>query len=227
MNIEDTKNRSTSIILLSLAGLALISLGCGLTKLEIFSHSEILEDEDRRSALNTLEALDRRATNEAKPPIIDEELKPNSAQEYAWQFGVRCIDAPGDAPCPLDACVVASDQYSARYTVTSELYGKANPDDYQCSASFSFTNNSNDELALMTYYPDIKSWNSVFIQANQVVDWGQVLVSYSRKDGVETIQQGATQIIVTYYNPHCDWLEHTEPGLQKNIVTLTQPCIPD
>lgn len=226
MNTTDTQKRKKTIVFLILAGISLISLGCGLTKGEIFSRSEILEDEDRASALNTLEALERRATNAAKPPIINEELKPNSAQEYAWQFGGRCIDAPGDDPCPLDACVVAADQYSAVYSLTSELFGKANPDDYQCTAYLRFTNNSDDEMALMTYVSATNNWNEMLIHANQVVDGGNWFVSYSRKDGEVSVIPGISDIIVTYYNSHCDWLAHTEPGLQKYIVPLAQPCIP-
>jgi len=186
-----------------------------------------MDDTERESVVNTAVSINAEATARSLPPVIDDELIPNSAQEYAWQFGTRCIDAPGEDPCPLDACVVATDQYNANYTVTSELFGKANTDNYQCCAAFSFTNNSADEIALMAYYPEINSWRSTLIHQNSVVNWENCSVSYSRHDGEVSVIEGINQIIVTYYNPHCDWLEHSEQGLQKYIVNIARPCIPD
>jgi len=227
MKLSGRPKRNLPLSLLLLAGLVFITLGCGLSNFEIWSASRILEDDERASVLNTAAAINAEATAQSLPPVIDEELLTNSAQEYAWQFGTRCIDSPGDDPCPLDACVVAADQYSASYNVTSELFGKANPDNYQCCADFSFSNNTDDEMALMAFYPAIDTWNSTQIHANSVVDWGNCSVSYSRHDGEVSVIEGISQIIVAYYNPHCDWLEHNEPGLQKYIVPIERPCIPD
>jgi len=39
-------------------------------------------------------------------------------------------------PCPIDACNGYAGQYSAKSKVTSGLFGKKNPNDYQCCAGF-------------------------------------------------------------------------------------------
>ena len=66
--------------------------------------------------------------------------------ENGSAFASKCLNSSGDSPCPIEACVVFPGEYTVKNVVTTELFGKANPNDYACCADFQFTNNSGVDL---------------------------------------------------------------------------------
>lgn len=141
-------------------------------------------------------------------------------------FGSTCLNAPGTEPCSIDACVVYKGEYTGKNVVTNELFGKANPNDYQCCADFQFTNNSG--VALMgfehhvTEYSD--NWFFKLYPVENSEQTGNCLNFFTRKDGVETLSPGVTEIVVLYANPHCDWIQWDEPGLAQYRVPVEPGC---
>jgi len=158
--------------------------------------------------------------------VVNEWLEPNSALEYAWEMGVRCIDAPGSDPCPVESCVPAGDQYTAVLEVTTQLFGKANPDDYSCGADYTFTNNSGSNLLV---------WHNIWGREGDVVTVNAIKLAkddiyyeyhynyYDRHDGKVTFQK-IPKIYVLYDNPHCDWIQFGDSKLEKISVNLMNPC---
>lgn len=157
---------------------------------------------------------------------IDEELKPNSAQEYVWQMGGKCIDSPGTDPCPLEACIVKSDLYSAVLEISNELFGKSNPDNYQCIGDFHFTNNSGYDVLLWHIKDEneggVLSFYSLSITKDELYKQPG-MVNYSRHEGVVTYQK-FNEFFVIYDNPHCQWVQYPDPKLEKYKVKLASPC---
>lgn len=141
-------------------------------------------------------------------------------------FASKCLNSPGTEPCPIDACVVYQGLYTAENEVTSELFGKANSNDYQCCAEFQFTNNSGVDLMgfehRVTEFDD--NW---YFQLYPVVNPkqpGNCSNYFTRKDGEEMVSKGVAEIIVLYANPHCDWIQWDEPGLVKYRVPIEAGC---
>ncbi len=218
------KVKSISLIILAVTGFA--TLGCNLSNAEIWGASRILEDDEREMVVNTAAAINQEATNRAEPPVSEEALEPNNALEYSWQMGVRCIESPGNDPCPLEACIPASDQYNAVLEKTVELFGKANPDNYECGADFRFTNNSgmnlliwansvSNEDDLITIFPWKVAKDDIIEEHNYTF--------FSRHEGVVTYRN-ITDFYVLYDNPHCEWIQYGDPELGKFAVELMNPC---
>lgn len=168
---------------------------------------------------------DRKA-KETHQVIVDDDLLPNSAQEYAWQMGDRCINAPGSDPCPLEACVVNKDQYTVEFAPPYELFGKANPDNYYCGAAFRLTNNSGTNIVvwqnILSNIDNLTAVNVVEIEADDIFEESHVNY-YDRHDGLVTFRT-IPKMYVLYNNPHCDWIEYVNPKLDKFAVTLVNPC---
>ena len=199
-------------------------LGCNLTKFTIYSASSILEDDAREIVVNTAASVLDDLQNTPKPPRAEENLLPNSAQEYAWQMGERCIDAPGEDACPLDACVAKPDQYSATLELNTELFGKANPDNYSCGANYRFINNSGSDLYVMHQISghDGTIIPSMIIAKDEIYEEYHFNY-YSRHEG-KIMYQSLANILVLYDNPHCYWLQNGDPELSKYIVEIMNPC---
>ena len=141
-------------------------------------------------------------------------------------FESKCLNSPGTAPCPIDSCVVFEGLYTAKNVITSELFGKANPSDYQCCAEFQFTNNSGVDLMgfehAVTEYED--NWILMLYPKKNPEQLGNCWNYFTRKDGQETFSKGVTEVIVLYANPHCDWIQWDEPGLDKYHVPVEAGC---
>ncbi len=213
-------------VLFFLPFLLFFLLGCNLSRY-ITSYLYDPERKDDTSLRFALEA-DAEATAAAKPirEWAEEEPLPNSAQEYAWQMGVKCIESPGADPCPLDACIVSADQYSVVLDLSNELFGKRNPDNYQCMADLQFTNNSGQDV-LFWYIKDeneggLLSMYSIGIAKDELYEEPGI-VDYSRHEGVITYRQ-LKEIFVIYDNPHCQWIQYPDPKLEKFKVKITSPC---
>lgn len=103
----------------------LFTLGCRLFSAEYWVHR--LDDPESDPGSASLPADTNEAVSESN-------------------FGSKCLNSAGDSPCPVEACVVYKGEYTAKYEVASELFGKANPSDYQCCADFQFTNSSGVDL---------------------------------------------------------------------------------
>lgn len=206
--------------------LLFLVLGCNLTKLYIFSASSVLEDEERDLVLKTAFTVIDEATNPVKPPGENDEPLPNSALEYAWQMGVRCIDAPGNDPCPIDACVVAVDQYQFSLEISNELFGKKNPDDYACSADFRLTNVSGTDINIWFHQVmlDQDIWLNYQLPADDLFESNDINF-YTRKDGAE-MQARVSELFVVYDNPHCAWVVREDTKAQKYMVPILNPCGP-
>jgi len=211
--------------LLILAAMLVFLLGCKLFDGAI----ALIEDQETKDTLIGL-ALDviteRRKANENRGEFVDEELKPNSAQEYAWQMRDRCINAPGSDPCPLEACMVAGDQYTVKFATPTELFGKANPDNYSCGADYQFINNSGSNLLvwhnIRSSDDNLIAVNVVKIEADSIFEqyhWNY----YVRHDGRVTFRT-IPEIYVLYDNPHCNWIEYIDPELKQHVVKLMNPC---
>ncbi len=141
-------------------------------------------------------------------------------------FESKCLNSPGTAPCPIDSCVVFEGLYTAKHVVTSELFGKANPSDYQCNAEFQFINNSGVDLMgfehRVTEYDD--NWYFTLYPVENQDELRGSINFFNRKDGQETYSQGVSEIVVLYANPHCDWIEWDEPGLVKYRMPVEAGC---
>lgn len=150
----------------------------------------------------------------------------NSKSTTDSSFGSKCLNSPGTEPCPIDACVAYKGEYTAKHVVTSELFGKANPSDYQCCAEFQFTNLSGVDLLVIEHwvsqYED--NWYSRLYPVQNPPQPGNCSNSFTRKDGNETIAKGVTEIIVLYDNPHCDWIEWDDPELLKYRQPVEAGC---
>lgn len=208
MNNKNASNRSIGSIII--ACVILFSLGCNLFSPNYWVHR--LDDEEATQA------------EEPKPidsPTIDESGTDSS-------FGSKCLNSPGDAPCPIDACVVYKGEYSAKNVVTSDLFGKANSSDYQCCAEYQFTNNSGVDLMAIEHLVT-EFDNNWYIKLYPAKNPGQPINCsnyFNRKDGIETFSKGVAEIVVLYANPHCDWIEWDEPGLAVYRVPIEAGCYP-
>lgn len=186
----------------------LITLGCSLFSANYWVHRLDDDTADQES-----ESIPATATINAE-----------SANDSS--FGSKCINSPGTEPCPVDACVVDESLYSVKNMISTELFGKANPTDYQCCADFQMINNSH--LALVgfehrvTEYAD--NWIFVEYPEGNTEQSGFCLNSFSRKDGKETLSIGVTEVIVLYANPHCAWIQWDEPGLVQHRVPVEPGC---
>lgn len=138
----------------------------------------------------------------------------------------KCLDTPGIAPCPIDACVVDGSHFSARNEISTELFGKANPSDYQCCADFHLINNSGVELMGFEHRvtENDNNWFFIVYSVDNAQHSSSCLNSFSRKDGKETFSKGVVEFVVLYANPHCDWIEWDEPGLIKYRVPVEAGC---
>ncbi len=203
MNNSFNFHKHKVVFLFLLAGLVVLLMGCKLFSMEYWTY--------------------RLDTGEETLPT-ETSASGDSPTGEASQFGVRCLDSPGDKPCPIEACVVTPDQFSATYEITSELYGKANPSNFSCCAGYRFDNKSNKEL-LVLYH-----WNS-----ESEDGWGTRLITeddntdtcgnyYSQHEGKVTYTKGVTEVVVLYANAHCDWIESDDPGLKKYVVPVLGPC---
>lgn len=144
-------------------------------------------------------------------------------------FGSKCLTSPGAEPCPIDACIVYEDQYTAKNMITSELFGKANPGDYQCCAEFQFTNNSGADLMIFEHHVTEYADNWIFqLHSVENPEQPENCTNYfTRNDGKETLSMGVTEIVVLYVNPHCDWIQWDEPRLDKFRVPVAAGCYPN
>ena len=186
----------------------LFTVGCNLFSVNYWVHRL---DDDQTDQLPV--SLPTTTTNNAGP-VTDS------------SFGSTCLDSPGAEPCSIDACVVYKGQYTAKYVVTNELFGKANPSDYQCCAEYQFTNNSGVDLMgfehQVTEFAD--QWFFMLYPVNNPQQLGNCSNNFSRKDGKETFSKGVTEIVVLFANPHCDWIQWDEPGLVKYRVPIEAGC---
>ena len=155
---------------------------------------------------------------------IAAEVNPEPATDSS--FGSKCLDSPGTEPCPIDACVVYKGEYTASYVVTSELFGKKNPSDYQCCAEFQFANNSGVDLMIFEHHKTEfdDNWYFHLYPVVNPRQPGNCTNYFTRKDGQETFSQGIVEIVVLYANPHCDWIQWDEPGLENYRVTVEAGC---
>jgi hypothetical protein len=202
------------MILFILAGMVILTMGCNLFSTEYWVHR-----------LNTPEEYQGA---DSVTQGGQSELSPDSPMAYAEEFGVRCIDAPGLAPCPMEACVVSAGQYTAEYEITSELYGKANPSDFSCCAKFQFIPAGEYEMMTFTHWvtQTEDNWYTNFYAINQSKQPAICSNYYAQKDGIVTRWLGITEIIVLYANPHCEWIHQNEPGLEKYRIPISGPCVP-
>ena len=158
------------------------------------------------------------------------EVVPNTAGPVTdTNFASTCLNSPGAEPCPIDACVVYKGQYTVKNVVTSELFGKANSNDYQCCAEFQFVNNSGVDLMgfehRVTEYED--NWYFELYPVANPKQPGNCSNYFTRKDGKEMLSKGVTEIVVLFANPHCDWIQWDEPGLAKYRVPIEAGCYPN
>lgn len=189
----------------------LFTLGCNLLSTEYWVHR--LDDEVSEQPP---ESLPLASSNGSSPSTVSD-------------FGSTCLNSTGDAPCPIEACVVYKGQYTTKYVVISELFGKANPSDYQCTAEFGFTNNSGVDLMgfehRVTEFDD--NWYLQLYSAGNKEQTGNCVNYFTRKDGKETLVKGVTEVVILYANPHCDWIQWDEPGLVKYREPVEAGCYPN
>ncbi len=189
----------------------------------------LIDDQETKDTIigRALDAIsENRKTNETHEEVVDEELLPNSALEYTWQMGDRCINSPGRDPCPLESCVAASDQYNVKFDTPLELFGKANPDDYSCGADYIFTNNSGTNLLvwhnILSSDDNLVTVSAINIETDSIYD--EYHFNYfDRHDGLITFRR-IPKIYVLYDNPHCEWIEYGDAKLEKYAVPLMNPC---
>jgi hypothetical protein len=188
-----------------------------------------LNPEDATQNANHAIAAMIAATLAAKPPVakptdINQYLFPNSAQEYAFQTGTHCIDAPGSDPCPADLCIAPPESYSFSMDISSELYGKKNPNDYSCSADFRLTNNSGVDLKVIYRVTGTEqtTWVNRRLPVDDLIN-ERVINFYTRKDG-KVMQQALPELLVVYDNPHCAWITGDNPKIGEYIVDVMNPC---
>lgn len=208
MNYLDNKYPSARLIVfISLSFFILMSMGCSLFSANYWVHR--LDDEAavQESESTPTAGADSESANE-----------PN--------FGSTCLNAPGTEPCSIDACVVYKGQYTVKNVVTNELFGKANPNDYQCCADFEFANNSGTALMgfvhFVTEYTD--NWSFELFPIENSERPGNCSNFFTSKDGKETYNPGVKEIVVLYANPHCDWIQWDEPGLAQYRVPVEPGC---
>lgn len=196
------------IIVVIFSIVILLTLGCNLISANYWVHR--LDETD----------ADQLPESPPTTAMTNAETSPDSG------FETKCLDSPGTAPCPIDACVVDGSQFSAKNEISSELFGKANPSDYQCCANFQLNNNSGVELMgfehHVTEFDD--NWYFRVYPVDNTQKSSSCLNSFSRKDGSETFSKGVVEIVVLYANPHCDWIEWDEPGLIKYRVPIEAGC---
>ncbi len=159
---------------------------------------------------------------ESIPSTTSNNVKPSTG----LSFDSKCLNSPGTEPCPIDACVAYKGEYTAKHEITSELFGKANPSDYQCCAEFQFTNSSGADLMVFEHWVSEfdDNWYPKLYPAQKPSQPGNCTNYFIRKDGKETIAKGITEIIVLYANPHCDWIEWDEPELVKYREPVEAGC---
>ena len=157
---------------------------------------------------------------------VNKSPEPNSATEYAWEMGGRCIDASGNDPCPMEACIPASDQYNAVLEKTVELFGKANPDNYSCGADYTFTNNSGADLLvwhnILGHEGDLVTVSAIKIAKDDIL-FEYHYNYFDRHDGIVTFRK-IPKIYVIYDNPHCQWIAYGDAELEQLSVDLMNPC---
>lgn len=201
------RGRFVAVVILTCAILS--TLGCSLFSAEFWVHRL-----DNEGLEQTLESLPSAAADEV-------------VAETDSNFGSKCLSSAGSTPCPIDACVVYKGQYTAKNVVTSELFGKENTNDYQCCASFQFTNNSGVDLMgfehQVTEYGD--NWSfELYPAKNSELSISCDLNYFTRNDGKEKLSLGVTEIVVLYANPHCDWIQWDEPDLVKYREPVEAGC---
>lgn len=207
-----------------------IILLCFLIGCQFFTGAiALIEDQETKDTIigRALDVItENRKAREPHEEFVDEELLPNSAQEYAWQMGDRCINAPGSDPCPLEACVVNKDLYTVKFATPVELFGKANPDDYSCGADYLLTNNSGENIVvwhnILSSEDNLTAVWVVEIEMDSIYEYYHFNY-YSRHDGSVTFRR-IPKIYVLYNNPHCDWIEYGDAKLEKLSVELVNPC---
>lgn len=196
------------VVLVILANLILLTLGCNLLSVEFWTHR--LDDEETNQA------------SESLPPATADE----GEAETDPNFGTKCLNSTGSAPCPIDACVVDASLYTTKNVITSELFGKSNSSDYQCCASFQFTNNSGVEL--MGFEHQVTEYSNEWLYNLYPAKNSEPPIScanyFTRNNGVEKFSKGVTEIVVLYANPHCDWIEWDEPGLAQYRKPVEAGC---
>jgi hypothetical protein len=186
----------------------LLILGCNLISVEYWTHR--LNDEETNQASDSL------------PTVPADEV----GAETDSNFGSNCLNSTGSAPCPIDACVVDESLFTTKNVITSELFGKSNSSDYQCCASFQFTNNSGVDL--MRFEHKVTEYGDDWLYKLYPAKNPELSVScanyFTRKNGIETLSKGVTEIVVLYANPHCDWIQWDEPGLAKYRKPVEAGC---
>ncbi len=205
----DQKNPYRKFVaLVILPNVILLTLGCNLISMEYWSHR--LDGEEANQTPDSLSAA-----------TVDEVGAENDSN-----FGSKCLNSTGTAPCPIDACVVDASLYTTKNVITSELFGKSNPSDYQCCASFQLTNNSGVELMgfehQVTEYGD--DWLYKLYPVKNPELSSSCINYFTRNNGIESFSKGVTEIVVLYANPHCDWIQWDEPGLAKYRKPVEVGC---
>lgn len=225
---RNRKNHPLLIFFLVLCVL-IITISCGLAGSGMSQQEAELNPEDATQNANHAIAAMIAATLAAKPPVakptdINQYLFPNSAQEYAFQTGTHCIDAPGSDPCPADLCIAPPESYSFSMDISSELYGKKNPNDYSCSADFRLTNNSGVDLKVIYRVTGTEqtTWVNRRLPVDDLIN-ERVINFYTRKDG-KVMQQALPELLVVYDNPHCAWITGDNPKIGEYIVDVMNPC---
>lgn len=210
MNIPRAQNHASSVRFVLICVFILI-LGCNLFSTEYWVHR-----------LDSEETLPVDTAGNEKEPNTDNTATNDDS------FGERCIDTPGTAPCPMEACIAGSDQYSTKYFITSELYGKANPNNFSCCAEFIFEPNENVDLITYEHWINEAgdNWITHHYVQNSASQPATCSNYYAQQDGELQYWKGITEIIVLYANPHCDWIQRDEPGLKAYAVPIAGPCAP-
>ena len=209
MRVYDRKNPCRKFVsLVILANVMLLTLGCSFFSVEYWVHR--LDDEE---------------ANQAPESLLTDTADEGGAETDS-NFGSMCLNSTGSEPCPIDACVVDASLYTTKNVITTELFGKSNPNDYQCCASFQFTNNSGVDL--MGFEHHVTDHGDDWFFELYPVKNPELSVScansFTRNDGVEKLSKGVTEIVVLYANPHCDWIQWDEPGLAKYRKPVEAGC---
>ena len=197
-----TFSRHRFVAYVIVSSVILFTLGCNLFSVDYWVHR-----------------LDHEKTDQPT-----EVLATTESDQTGFNFGSKCLSSSGASPCPMEACVAYKGEYAAKYVVKTELFGKANPSDYACSADFQFTNNSGVDL--MGFEHRVTEYDNGWyyqLYPKGEVSWGGSNY-FTRKDGEESTGQGVTEIVVLYANPHCDWIQWDEPGLEAYRVTVEAGC---
>ena len=228
VSFQIKKNHPIFVFILSLF-ILISTISCDLVGSGISQReSELNPEEATQNANDAIAAMIAGTLNAKpktpKPTDINEPLLPNSAQEYAFQTGTHCIDSPGSDPCPVDVCIAPPDSYDFSMNISSELFGKKNPNDYSCSADFRLTNNT--ALDLLVIYRITGSEQSTWVKQNLRVDDlinERVINFYTRKDG-KVMNQILPVLLVAYDNTHCAWIQGDDPKVMKYLIDVMNPC---